>query len=122
MQVEPHEIFERDGADVYSFLDVAYPQVVFGASIAVPTIHGDSSLEVPSGTQPGEDFRLAGQGIPRLGGRGRGDHIARIRLFVPSVGELGDEERDLLKSLSEVAGDPVREKRSVKERVRGFFG
>ena len=122
MQVEPHETFERDGADVYSFVDVAYPQVVFGATIDIPTIHGDSKLEVPTGTQPGEDFRLAGQGIPRLGGRGRGDHIARIRLVVPSSGELGDEERELLRSLSEVAGEPIREKRSVGERVRGFFG
>jgi molecular chaperone DnaJ len=121
MQVEPHETLERDGADVYSFVDVAYPQVVFGASIDVPTLHGESRLEIPSGTQPGEDFRLAGQGIPRLGGRGRGDHIVRIRLVVPSVGELQDDERELLESLAEVAGDPIHKRRSVKERVKDLF-
>ncbi len=122
MQVEPHEHFERDGADVYSLLDASYPQLVFGTALEVETLHGTTPLEVPSGTQPGENFRLAGQGIPRLGGRGRGDHIVQIRLAVPSVGDLGDEEQDLLKSLAEVAGDPVREKRSVKDRVRDLFG
>jgi molecular chaperone DnaJ len=79
-------------------------------------------LEVPPGTQPGEEFRLAGQGVPRLDGRGKGDHRVRVRLPVPAAGDLEEEEREALKRLAELQGKPVRERRGVKERVRDLFG
>jgi molecular chaperone DnaJ len=79
-------------------------------------------LELPPGTQPGEEFRLAGRGVPRLDGRGKGDHIVRVRLEIPEPSELGDEERELLRRLAELQGQPVRERRGVKDRVRDLFG
>jgi molecular chaperone DnaJ len=122
LHVEEHPRFRREGAHVISEVDVSYSQLVLGASLEVETVHGTAPLEIPAATQPGEQFRLAGQGVPRLDGRGRGDHHVFVRLHVPTPGDLSDEERELLKRLAELQGRPVREKRGVKERVRDLFG
>jgi molecular chaperone DnaJ len=122
LHVEEHPRFRREGAHVLSEVDVTYPQLVLGASIEVETLHGTVPLEIPPATQPGEQFRLAGQGVQRLDGRGKGDHHVFVRLTIPSPGEVGDEERELLKRIAEVQGKPVRERRGVKDRVRDLFG
>ena len=122
LRVQPHEHFRRDGAHVLGVVEATYPQLVMGATIDVDTLHGPVPLEIPPGTEPGEEFRLAGQGVQRLDGRGKGDHLVLVRLALPSMSELGDEERDLLRRLAEVQGKPVRERRGVKDRVRDLFG
>ena len=122
LQVEEHPRFRREGPHVISELEVTYPQLVMGATLDVETVHGTAPLEIPAATQPGEQFRLAGQGVPRLAGRGKGDHHVFVRLQVPAPGELAEEERELLRRLAEVQGKPVRERRGVKDRVRDLFG
>jgi molecular chaperone DnaJ len=122
MRVEQHERFVRDGPHVLGLVDATYPQLALGATVPVETVHGPVPLELPPGTQAGEEFRLAGQGVPRLDGRGKGDHIVRVRLEIPELSELGDEERELLRRLAELQGKPVRERRGVKDRVRDLFG
>ncbi|HVS03579.1 MAG TPA: molecular chaperone DnaJ [Thermoanaerobaculia bacterium] len=122
VHVEPHPQFHREGPHVLSEVEIGYPQAVLGGAIEVPTLHGEVPLEIPPGTQPGESFRLAGQGVARLDGRGKGDHIVQVRLHLPPHTSLAEEERELLKRLAELQGRPVRERRSVKERVKDLFG
>ncbi len=122
LRVEDHPRFRREGPHVISELEVAYPQLVLGAVVDVETVHGPVPLDIPAATQPGEQFRLAGQGVARLDGRGKGDHHVVVRLQVPSPGEVSEEERELLKRLAELQGKAVRERRGVKERVRDLFG
>jgi len=122
LHVEEHPRFRREGPHVISELEVAYPQLVLGATVEVETVHGTAPLEIPPATQPGEQFRLAGQGVQRLDGRGKGDHHVFVRLLVPTPGSLSDEERELLRRLAELQDKPVRERRGVKERVRDLFG
>jgi molecular chaperone DnaJ len=122
MRVKSHTRFVRDGEHVLGLVDVTYPQMVLGATVPVETLHGPVPLEVPPGTQPGEEFRLAGQGVARLDGRGKGEHRVRVRLVVPAAGDLEEEEREALRRLAEVQGKPVRERRGVKDRVRDLFG
>ena len=122
LHVEEHPRFRREGAHVISELEVSYPQLVLGALVEVETVHGLVPLEIPAATQPGEQFRLPGQGVARLDGRGKGDHHVFVRLEVPAPGEVSEEERELLKRLAELQGKPVRERRGVKERVRDLFG
>ncbi len=119
--VAPHERFERDGAHVMSAVTISYPQAVFGCSVEVETLHGTSVLEVPPGTGHGTPFRLRGQGIPRLNGRGRGDHLVEVKLHVPSSNELSVPEGEHLRALAELAGDEVREERGLFNRVRDLF-
>jgi len=120
--VEPHEKFVREGPNVLSEVLLSYPQAVLGTSVEVDTLHGKVPLEIPSGTAQGRDFRLRNQGIDRLDGRGRGDHIVRVVVDVPHPRNLSDEQLALLQQLAEVTGDPVRQDKGVLDRVRDLFG
>ncbi|MFL6197312.1 MAG: molecular chaperone DnaJ [Thermoanaerobaculia bacterium] len=122
LQVRPHKQFRRDGSTVLSRLAISYPQAVLGTTVEVETIHGKTPLDVPSGTAHGRDFRLRGQGIDRLDGSGRGDHVVTIEVEVPSPRELSAEEVQLLRRLAELGGHAVKEEKGVIERVKNLFG
>ncbi|MBI4571032.1 MAG: J domain-containing protein, partial [Chloroflexi bacterium] len=77
--VRPHARFERKGADLYTDAEVAVTGAVLGTEVEVPTLTGKVLLKVPALTQNGRAFRLAGLGMPRLKGAGRGDLYARLR-------------------------------------------
>jgi molecular chaperone DnaJ len=121
IQVQPHERFHREGSTVLTRVPISYPQAVLGASLSVETIHGTATLEVPAGTQNGKDFRLRGQGIPRLDGHGKGDHVAVVELEVPDPRDLSEEEIEHLRKLAELSGKPVREERGIVDRVKNLF-
>ena len=120
--VEPHERYQRHGPDVYGEETITYPQAVLGTEFEVETLHGREELVVPAGTEHGTEFRLRSQGIDRLDGRGRGDHVVRIVLAVPNPRQLEDEEIDLLRRMAELQGSEVREGKGVLGRVRDLFG
>jgi molecular chaperone DnaJ len=122
IQVRPHTRFRRDGSTVLSRVTIAYPQAVLGANIEVDTLHGVAPLEIPAGTPHGRDFRLRGQGIDRLGGGGRGDHVVSVEVEVPHPKNLSEEEVTLLRRLAEIGGQPVKEERGVFDKVKNLFG
>jgi molecular chaperone DnaJ len=122
LAVKPHKHFRREGANVHSRLAIAYEQAVLGTTVEVDTLRGKAPLEVPSGTAYGRDFRLRGEGIERLDGSGRGDHLVTIQIEVPNPRELSEEETQLLRRLAELRGRPVREEKKVLDRVKNLFG
>ena len=73
---------------------------MLGGEIQVPTPKGKLALKVPSETQNGRVFRLAGQGMPHLGNSSRGDILAKIKVVLPT--KLSTEEKELFKQLSEL--------------------
>ena len=122
IEVEPHGRFHRSGADIHSEVKVSFSQAVFGADIDIGTLHGEVPFNLPSGTQSGEEFRLRGKGIDRLDRRGRGDHLARVRVEVPHPRSLSEPEHDVLRQLAELGGYSVKGDRKVLDRVRDLFG
>lgn len=115
-----HERFARHGADVLSREIIAVPQAVLGAPIEVTTLHGTESLEVPPGTAHGSQFRLRGQGFPRLGRSGRGDHIVEVAIVIPDPRQLSEEELGLVRRWAELRGQSVREG-GFLDRVKDLF-
>ena len=122
VRVEPHARFHREGIDVLSEIELSFAQAVLGTEIDVETLHGGVSLEIPPGTAQGKSFRIRGKGVPRLDGRGVGDHVAVVKVEVPHPRELSDEQLDLLRQLAETEGKAVRGERRVLDRVRDLFG
>ncbi len=116
-----HESYERFGADVMGVVEVTYAEAVLGAKLKIETLHGEEVLEVPAGTRHGAQFRVRGKGIAHLGGRGRGDHVARVEIVVPHPKDLDDERIELLQRWAEEDGSELRERR-VLDRVRDLFG
>lgn len=113
VQVAEHEFFKRDGDDIVCQVPMSFPQAALGASITVPTVHGEQKLEIPRGTPSGKVFRLEGSGMPRLQRRGgNGDQHVQVVVKVPN--KLSAKEEDLIRQLAELqegdGGPKVAEK------------
>ncbi len=100
VSVRPHERFERRNDDLYTDVDVPLTDAVLGGEVQVPTMTSRVMLKVPPLTQNGRSIRLSGLGMPRLGGNGKGDLYARVRVALPQ--ELSPEERELFEKLKAV--------------------
>ena len=123
VRVEDHDIFEREGADVYYAHPVSFPQAVFGDTVTVPTLEGEVDMEIPAGTRSGETFRLSNRGLPRLQRAGRGDQYVRAEVVVPDPSDLSDEEREALAEFASAGGDELEYDEGFLEKLkRGVFG
>ena len=101
VRLERHPLYRPDGHDLDSDLVLAPWEVVLGASVTIPTPHGDVKMTVKPSTQPGTKLRLRGKGLP-TGKEGYGDlYVTLVVEFPESVSE---EEEALWKSLSEKTG------------------
>lgn len=84
INVHPHQIFKREGDDIFVEIPIRYSQAVLGASVDVPTLSGVSKrIKIPPGTQDGTRIRLKGFGIPHFRADGKGDQFVRISITVP---------------------------------------
>ena len=111
--VKTDHVFERDGYDVYVRVPITYSQAVLGAEIEVPTVDGKVAQKIPEGTQSGTKFRLRGQGIQYLNGRGRGDQYVIVDVEIPK--KLNRTQREALNAFEDSLKDDNYEKR------KGFF-
>jgi molecular chaperone DnaJ len=102
VRAAPDERFERRGADLWRVQEIAAPDAVLGAEIRVPTLDGAIAVKVPPGTQPDSELRLRGKGLPRFGGRGRGDLYVRLAVRLPE--RPGAEARKLWEKLRALGG------------------
>ncbi|WP_300542705.1 molecular chaperone DnaJ [Maricaulis sp.] len=104
ISVRPHEIFERDGPNLYCRTPASMVQAALGCSIPVPTIEGGKAeMKIPEGAQTGRRMRLKGKGMPRLRGGPRGDMI--VELFVETPRNLCDRQKELLKEFCDLSGE-----------------
>ena len=81
--VKADPMFERDGYDVTIHVPITFSQAVLGDDVEVPTVDGRIVQHIPEGTQSGTKFRLRGQGIQYLNGRGRGDQYVIVDVEIP---------------------------------------
>ncbi|PSP83652.1 molecular chaperone DnaJ [Halobacteriales archaeon QS_6_64_34] len=112
VSVRDHPDFEREGDDLSYNHPISFPQAVFGDTVTVPTLDGEVEVDVPSGTQSGEVFRLEGKGMPRLRRRGNGDLYVQVQVVTPD--SLNSEQKAALEAFAEAGGEEV----DVEE---GFF-
>jgi len=97
INVRPHKLFERDGADIYVRLAIPFSLASLGGTIEVPTVDGEVKLKIRSGTQSGTMMRLRGKGAPHLRGRSRGDQYVRLSVAVPE--KLNRDQKRLINEL-----------------------
>ena len=120
IRVREHKRFKREGSHLITEVPVTYTQLALGADVEIPLLEGTHDLKIPSGTQPGEVFRIRGQGMPDpRGGRG-GDLHAAIRLFVPR--SLEEDHEELLRKLAEIEHAQVNpHEKGWFDKVKDFF-
>lgn len=99
VHVRPHAKFTRQGNDILSTEYIPFSMAVLGGKTEIDTVAGKLTLKIPSGTQSGETFRIKGEGVPELNGRGRGHQIVKIVVETPK--NLSREQKELLEKLKE---------------------
>jgi molecular chaperone DnaJ len=123
VRAREHRVFKRDGTSLFCELPVTVAQAALGGSVEVPTLEGGKTkVTLPEGTQPGAVLRVRGQGVPQLGGKGRGDLHVLVRVVVPH--KLNAEQKKLMEQLAKTLPAPeIREKdRSLFDRMKDILG
>lgn len=103
VHIKEHEVFERQGDDLYIEVPISYNQAVLGDSIEVPTILSKAKLKIPSGTQPGTLLRMKGEGMPHLRRIGNGDQYVKIQVDVPT--KVSKKQKELLEQYDKAFKD-----------------
>ena len=111
--VKADPMFERDVYDVTIHVPITFSQAVLGDDVEVPTVDGRIVQHIPEGTQSGTKFRLRGQGIQYLNGRGRGDQYVIVDVEIPK--KVTRAQREALKAFEDSMKEDNYEKR------KGFF-
>jgi len=97
IEVKPHELFKREGVDIFIDQPITYSLAVLGGKIEVPTISNPVKLKIRPGTQSGTLIRLRGHGAPRLRSAFKGDQYIRLLIKVPE--KLSRDQKELFKRL-----------------------
>ena len=114
LSIRPHKFFQRQGADLYCRVPVAFSKAALGSSMDVPTIDGEKEkIAIPEGTQTGEQVRVKGRGMPILRSKRRGDLYVQIMVETPR--NLTKRQRELLAEFSQTEKDVTHPEAS------GFF-
>ena len=121
--IRPHEIFQRDGANVYCRVPLPMTRAALGGEIEVPSIDGSrAKVTIPAGTQTGAQLRLRGKGFSVLRSKERGDMYIQVAVETPQ--HLTRRQRELLEefereSLGHARGNPESE--GFFAKVAKFF-
>ncbi len=118
IHVAQHPFFKRKGTDLLCEVPISFIQASLGGEIDVPTIDGKASIKIPAGTPSGRVFHLKGNGVPRLGGRGRGDQFVSVYIDVPK--KLTKHQKELLQEFASISGDDIT--KGFINKIKDMFG
>ncbi len=120
IEVAQHELFQRDGIDLYCRVPVAMTTAAIGGDVEVPTIDGGRSrVKVPSGSQSGRQMRLKNKGMPALRGGSSGDMF--IELAVETPVNLTSRQKELLAEFEKLSEENNPHLSSFFAKVKGFW-
>ncbi|MEM7566544.1 MAG: molecular chaperone DnaJ [Pseudomonadota bacterium] len=104
LSVKPHEVFQRDGADLFCRVPVSMATAALGGQLEVPTLDGGRTrIRIPEGTQTGRQFRLRGKGMPILRSSQGGDMFIQVAVETPT--KLTRRQRELLEEFEAASSD-----------------
>ena len=93
--VRPHDIFQRDGDDLYCEVPISVVTASLGGELQIPTLDGRVNLKIPAESQSGKLFRLRGKGVKSVRGSKQGDLLCRISVETPV--NLTKKQKELLR-------------------------
>ena len=121
--IRAHEIFQRDGANIFCRVPLPMTQAALGGDVEVPAIDGSKArVKIPPGTQTGEQFRLRGKGFSQLRSTARGDMYIQVAVETPQ--SLTKRQRELLEEFEAEGkghGKGSPESTGFFAKVKDFF-
>ena len=121
VQVERHDVFHREGDDIFIDVPVSFTEAALGCKKEIPTpLSGSCRILIPEGTQSGKIFRVKGEGIPNVHGRGKGDLMVRVAIETPV--NLSAEQKSLMEKFAALEGPHNSpKKKGFFEKLKSFF-
>ncbi|MEX0859700.1 MAG: molecular chaperone DnaJ [Cucumibacter sp.] len=102
VSVKPHELFQRDGADLFCRAPISMTVAALGGEFEVPSLDGTRArVKVPVGTQAGQRVKLRGKGMPVLRSHQVGDLYVQLDVETPQ--NLSRRQRDLLEEFEKLS-------------------
>lgn len=114
LRIEEHPFLKRSNKNILYDLPINVSQAALGDEVQVPTVDGQVELTIPPGTQPNQQFRLRGKGVPDMRGGSRGDQLVMVHVVIPDG--LSDEQKDLFRQL-----DATLDEAELPKEKGGFF-
>lgn len=120
IHVLDHNVFKRDGNDIFIELPVPFTVAALGGEVSTPTLGGKVTMKIPAGTQSGKVFRLKDKGMPDLRRGFYGDQMAKVMISVPE--RISEEQKKLLEELAQLGGETINKKsQTIKEKIKKVF-
>ena len=121
VKIKQHPFFVRNGDNLMCELPVSFSLASLGGKAQAPTLSGIQTIEIPSGTQPGDAIHLRNKGLPRLGHSGRGDQHVKITVEIPR--KLSKKQKELLQEFrrSEQKSNGFPQIKGFLEKLKGCF-
>lgn len=107
IEVDPHPLFKRQGANIYLKVPITVPEATLGAKIEVPTLYGTSTIKIPPGTRSGQKLRLKDKGAPIPGKKSHGDQYVEVSIVPPPFND--EKIRELMRELENASPENPRE-------------
>lgn len=121
INVEPHEIFQRDGNDISLDLPISFSEAALGCKKEVPALQARACrISIPEGTQNGKVFRVKGEGFPNVHGQGRGDLL--VKIFVETPTRLTEKQKELLQQFAELESpNNLPKRKGFVDKIKDLF-
>jgi molecular chaperone DnaJ len=124
VHLKPHQVFQRDGADLHCEMPISFATAALGGELEIPTLDGHATIKVPPETQSGQTFRLRNKGIRPVRGSVQGDLYCHVAIETPI--KLTSRQKELLREFEKInEEDPGKHNPRAKgwfDKVRDFFG
>ncbi len=118
--VKPHPMFTRHNNDIVCQVPISFTQAALGATIEVPTLKGTEEMNIPSGSQHGEVFKMKGKGLPDLRSYKNGDELVQIIIEIPK--KLTEKQKTLLREFAETEDDKVMpQRKGFLDKIKKVF-
>lgn len=108
LTVKEDKNFSRKGNDIFFKLSIPFTTAALGGKVKVETVDDPETLDIPKGTQPGQEFRLTGKGIVADSTGRRGDQRVTVNIEVPK--KISKKQEEILREFEEAG------------KKKGFFG
>ena len=116
-----HEIFQRDGMEIFCNVPISISDASLGGSVEVPTVSGGrAKVKIPAGTQSGDQLKLSGKGMPALRSVSFGDMIITLVVEIPK--NLSSRQKELLREFDEESDhNNIPQSTGFFTKVRDFW-
>ena len=99
IRVLPHELYRREGNDIYIDLPVSITDLCLGCKKTIKTMDGEVEIKIKEGSQPDEVLRIKGKGINNKDSWRKGDFYCVLKLIIPT--SLSRKQKSILEELEE---------------------